>query len=358
VGDAKFSNRDDWGDCKPTPTLLPRKFIANEVRRTHYRVAENAPGYMLVEGQARALADVNVVSGPGDIAVRLYSLSDNGSKGGELQYLACTDSDGTRLVRQTPEGAKPFVRTDTVGPGDYLATFPRRLGAPAVFPLSAVTYQLWGAPEIFGATFGATVPGGKVHAGDTWGYRFLFSCFTSPPGELNETPERIRTLYGLAGKPGYTVAVKQGALLGTAYELRLKAVEGAAQVELGQADLPGSLPIVVEGLNDRWSAVIAEAAADPRFIAAFEGRGYTVTDLRQGAKSLFVGHPVRCGDDRLFLNLVSWSADRAVVEVHNPTEAVLTAWVATSPACRFVPSAKTNVTVGPGASVMVTLTKP
>ena len=357
VGDAKFIGRDDWGDCKPTPTLLPRKFITSEVRRTHYRVAENAPGYMLVEGKAKALADVAVPNGPGDIAVRLYSLSDNGSKGGELQYLACTGSDGTRLVRHTPEGAAPFVRNDTVGAGGYLATFPRRLGAPAVFPLTPVTYNLWGAPNIFGATFGATVPGGKVRAGDTWSYRFLFSCFTSPPGELNETPERVRAQYGLAGKPGYTVAVKQGALVDSVYELRLKAADGAAAAELGKADLPGALPILVEGLNDRWSAVIAEAAGEPRFIAAFEGRGYAVTDLRQAAKSLFVGHPVRCGDGRLFLNLTDWSAGKAVVEVHNPTAAAITTWVASSPACRFLPTVKTSVTVAPGASVMVTLAK-
>jgi hypothetical protein len=353
VGEGKFQHRDDWGDCKPTPALLPRKFIADEVTRYHYRVAENAPGYMLVEGKVRALADTTVASGPTDLGVIFYMLSDNGSKGGELQYFAYAAADGTRQVRATPEGAQPFYRVDTAKPGDYLTTFPRRLGAPALFPLTPVTYGLWGAPNIFGTNFGTPIPGGKVKAGDAWSYRFLYSCFTSKTGEMNETPERIRRMYGLAGQPGYSIAVKQGTLLGAVYELCLKAADGAAVVDLGKADVPGSLPIVVEGLNDRWSTVIAEGAAAPRFIGVFEGHGYAVTDLREGAKSLFVGHPVRAGDDRLFLNLTDWSATRAVIEVHNPTASPISTWVATSAACKFLPAGKVTVTIAPGTSQMV-----
>jgi hypothetical protein len=280
-------------------------------------------------------------------------LSDNGSKGGELQYFAYAAADGTRQVRATPEGAQPFYRVDTAKPGDYLTTFPRRLGAPALFPLTPVTYGLWGAPNIFGTNFGTPIPGGKVKAGDAWSYRFLYSCFTSKTGEMNETPERIRRMYGLAGQPGYSIAVKQGTLLGAVYELCLKAADGAAVVDLGKADVPGSLPIVVEGLNDRWSTVIAEGAAAPRFIGVFEGHGYAVTDLREGAKSLFVGHPVRAGDDRLFLNLTDWSATRAVIEVHNPTASPISTWVATSAACKFLPAGKVTVTIAPGTSQMV-----
>ncbi len=110
---------------------------------------------------------------------------------------------------------------------------------------------------------------------------------------------------------------------------------------------------MVEGLNERWSAVIAEATGEPRFIGVFEGRGYTVTDLRDGAKSLFVGHPVRAGDDRLFVNLTDWSAGRAVVEVHNPTDAPISTWVATSAACRFLPAGKVAVKIEPGTSQTV-----
>jgi hypothetical protein len=270
-----------------------------------------------------------------------------------LQYFACTGADGSREVRFTPEGAKPFVKQDVAKVGDYLATFPRRLGAPALFPLTPVNYHLWGAPNIFGVTCGAPVPGGKIKAGDTWDYRFLFSCFTSQTGDLNQTPERIRLMYGLAGKPGYSLAVAQGELLGTVYELRLKSADGVAVVKLGQADLPGSLPIVVEGLNERWTAVIADGASAPRFIGVFEGRGYTVTDLRDGAKTVFVGHPVTCGDPRVLLNLVDWSPDRASVEVHNPTERPISTWVATSPACGFLPAAKAEAKLEPGSSQVV-----
>jgi len=137
------------------------------------------------------------------------------------------------------------------------------------------------------------------------------------------------------------------------YELRLKSADGAAVVKLGKADLPGSLPLVVEGLNERWTAVIADGASAPRFIGVFEGRGYTVTDLRDGAKTVFVGHPVTCGDPRVLLNLVDWSPDRASVEVHNPTERPISTWVATSPACGFLPAAKAEAKLEPGSSQVV-----
>ncbi|HJN13997.1 MAG TPA: hypothetical protein QGH10_00825, partial [Armatimonadota bacterium] len=59
VGAGKFRNRDDWGDCKPTPDLLPREFIDHTVRKRHYRVPEGAVGFMFVEGSATALQDVS-----------------------------------------------------------------------------------------------------------------------------------------------------------------------------------------------------------------------------------------------------------------------------------------------------------
>jgi len=354
VGDGKFLDRQAWGDCKPTPRLLPREFVTDRVRKYHYRVAEDAAGLMVVEGTARALRDVSVRrDGPG---LCLYSLSDHGSKGGELQYFAYTAADGRRQVRHTPEGLPYFAATGTAGPGDYFATFPRRLGAPAIFPLTPVSYTLYGAPNIFGMNFGPAVPEGKVEAGDTWSYRFLFDCFTSRPGELNEAPERTRAMYGLAGEPAYSCQVKHGELVSQVCELRLRAADGGAVIELGQADLPGALPVVVEGLKEQWTAVVADGA-DARFIGVFDGTGYAVADLRGKSLSLFVGHPVTCGDDRLFLELVDWSAERGALEVHNPTTEEVKTWVAVSPACPFLPQARVEVSVPPGTSQTVALGK-
>ncbi len=354
VGDGKFLDRHAWGDCKPTPALLPREFITDRVRKTHYRVAENSTGFMLVEGQVQALKNLPVPADPGGIAVRFYALGDHGSKGGELQYFAYTAPDGSRIVRHTPDGIRYFATDGQGDVGDYFGTFPRRMGAPALFPLTPVNWHLHGASNIFGMTFGTGVPDGEVNAGDSWDYRFLFASFTSAPGELNETPERIRLMYGLAGDPGYAFALKTGELLGTVYELRLRAADGAASVALEQADLPGALPIAVENLNDRWSAVVAEGD-DVRFIGVFEECGFTVADIREKSRELFVGHPVICGDARLFLELSGWGESKATVEVHNPTDAPIETWVAVAPACPFIVQDRRTVTVPAGTSVMVGL---
>ena len=354
VGDGKFRDRQDWGDCKPTPWLSEREFITDQVRKFHYRVPTGAVGFMVVEGTVRALQDTSVIDGATDIAVRFYALSDHGGKGGELQYFAYTDETGQHIVRHTPEGMAPFTRRAVADQGDYFSTFPRLMGAPALFPLTPLNYTLHGAPNIFGMTFGTAIPDGQVTAGDEWSYRFLFASFTSQPGVLNEIPERIRATYGLVGEPAYSYSVRRGELIDTVYELRLRADEGAAFVAIDQSELPGALPIVVEGLNDRWSAFIADEKG-ARGIGVFEGVGYAVTDVREKARSLFIGHPVIAGDERVCVNLFDWDQDSAQVEAHNPTDEAIRTSVATCEACTFLAKARADVDLQPGTSQIVEL---
>ena len=354
AGDKKFLNRNAWSDCKPTARLFDRKFITHDVRKYHFWVSEDAPGFMLVEGEVRALRDFPVAASTDRASISFYALSDHGGKRGELEYFAYTAEDGRRIVRHTPPGLRYSSHRGRAGLGDYFSTFPRKLGAPALFPLTRVRCSLHGSPRLFGTTFGVAVPNGRVKAGTTWRYRFLFSVFTSKPGELNETPERIRRAYGLAGKPMYDCQVKRGEVADTVYWLRLRSVDGAACVDLPKTPMPGALPIVVDGLNERWSAVLADRAGrSVRFIGVFEGAGYGAVDLRRAEHKFFVGHPVRCGRPDVFIQLLSWGKTTASVEVHNPTEKPVKTWISADPDCAFMPAGRKEIELRGGESKVV-----
>ena len=356
MGDKKFVHHKAWSDCKPTARLIDRKLITHDVRKYHFWVADDAPGFMLVEGEAKALRDFPVLGGTNQAGIGLYALSDFGSKRGELEFFAYTAEDGRRVVRHTPPGLRYLSYRGPAGLGRYFSTFPRKLGAPALFPLTPVFCTVHGSPKIFGASFGAAVPDGQVKAGQTWRYRFLFCAFTSQPGELNEVPERVRIAYGLAGKPLYDYTVPRGEVVDTVYWLRLRGDRGAACVNLSKAAMPGALPIVVDGLNERWSAVVADRGGQfVRSIGVFERSGYAAVDLRKSALDLFLGHPVQCDNPELFIQLLSWAPASPSAEVHNPTDKPVTTQVWTCSDCKFLPAARRQITLDPGKSQVVNL---
>ncbi|NOY80360.1 MAG: hypothetical protein GXP31_05065 [Kiritimatiellaeota bacterium] len=358
VGDKKFlpPGRKWWSDCKPTAPLRDREFLTQRVRRWHFRVPEGVPGFMLVEGSVKSVGDFLTRSGPDEIGVLLYSMGDRGGKNGELDHFAFTAA-GQMIVRQTPAGTPRFVRHGSARKGDCFAEFPRRLGAPVIFPLTDTAYRLYADPNLFGTVFGERVPGGRVRKGTAWRYRFLYAVFAGGPGSLNETPQRIRTAFGLTGRPGYKYRFKKGRLVDSTYWLRAASEDGVVLVDLPrQPEMPGGLPLVVDGLNERWSAVVAERETDKgqvRFIGVLEKSGYALVDLRDRDLRLLIGHPVRAGDDRLFIQLLSWGSGGTSVEVHNPTPVPIRTWVAVTNACARFRTGKKDVTVPPGTSVTV-----
>ncbi len=356
IGDKKFlpPGRTWWSDCKPTAPLRDRELLTQRVRRWHFRVPDGVPGFMLVEGAVKSIGDFRTRTGTDGIGVLLYSMGDRGGKNGELDHFAFTTATGQMIVRQTPQGTPRFVKRGSAGKGDCFAEFPRRLGAPAIFPLTDVAYRLYADPNLFGTVFGVRIPKGRVRKGTAWRYRFLYAVSADEPGSLNETAQRIRIAFGLSGRPGYTYRFEKGKSVDTTYWLRAASEDGIVLVDLArQPEMPGGLPLVVDGLNDRWSAVLAEreTGGRVRFIGALENSGYALVDLRDRDRRLLVGHPVRAGDERLFIQLISWGKEGTSVEVHNPTAAPIRTWVTVTDACACFQGGSKDVTVPAGTSL-------
>jgi hypothetical protein len=140
------------------------------------------------------------------------------------------------------------------------------------------------------------------------------------------------------GKTAYRPEVKRGKVLDTYLTFTLAAQEGAAEVKLPKAVLPGFLTTLVQGLNDNWSVHLVDRARawpNHRALPIRDGRSYAELDLNDANADLFIGHPViaDCQDVKI---LVSWiQPKRWHVEVHNPTGSPLNVSCRSNPGWPF-----------------------
>jgi hypothetical protein len=245
-------------------------------------------------------------------------------------------------------------------PGDYIARYPRTLGAPALFAqsdnLQGAVYALkW---DGFNAGFSLKIPSTQIHKGDKFTYQALGMASLAPLNEGNAAFERARRGYGLdGGQPGYTVKLERGTLVGQQYELRLKAQGGRVALTLSKADLPAPLPMVVEGLAPNLPVILYDRdTRELRRFTVYEGRGYLCAELPRDRR-LFLGTPVTISDPALVVEVADYSAQSLTVEVHNPTIKPITAQLTPLPEFDLVVAKAQSVTVAAGSSVFLTLTK-
>ncbi len=285
---------------------------------------------------------------------RLWTLR---SAGGRLLWGAWEDpprSAGRSLVM-------PF------GPGAYAAFLDSPLGGCALFPLAGDLEARLGLPRRNSLRVRIPQSNTPRRAGDTRRVELLLvglprqtARTTRLPAASNEVVERFYREFGLDGGPGgWTVTLRSGRIVGRRYIMR---VDGAADHGFSgviEGDLVSALPVRVTGLNDRWSAVLYDAALEKaRPVGVFENAAWAVFPLH-GRRDLFIGHPVTADRNQLFIQVTQTGETRWRVEVHNPTDAPLRATLACN---RFFPPFKTvaefagqPVTVPAGGSRWFTL---
>ncbi|NOY79547.1 MAG: hypothetical protein GXP31_00945 [Kiritimatiellaeota bacterium] len=217
------------------------------------------------------------------------------------------------------------------GPGAYAAFLGSPLGGCAVFTLAGDLEARLGLPRR--SSLRVRIPQEKApaRAGETRRVELLLVGLPRQtdrtarlPALSNEIVERFYREFGLDGGPGgYTVAVRAGRIAGRRYILR---VDGAADngfAGMIEGDLVSALPVRVAGLNDRWSAVLYDAAlGKARPVGVFENAAWAVFPLH-GRREVFIGHPVTAGRRELFVQVTQTGNASWRVEVHNPTDTPL-----------------------------------
>jgi hypothetical protein len=177
---------------------------------------------------------------------------------------------------------------------------------------------------------------------------------------LEDAPARVTQALGTdTGRPAYTLSLSRGRVLSKRHVLMLDGQGKGVAGEISQADLPGYLPVMVAGLQDRWTAVhLDRITGHWRPLGVANGIAYAVLDPAASPQQFFLGHPVVCDRPELTLQLTQTGARKWTLEVHNPTPRAIPTVVSSEPEftpCQFRPF---HVVVGAGRSIIRTLPGP
>ncbi|HEY3398432.1 MAG TPA: hypothetical protein VGM19_12325 [Armatimonadota bacterium] len=355
VTDQIYNPGFNYGDCQPTASTRPATYLRQRLLTTHYRINPNADGFLKIEGQLEALRDVQLKQP--ELGVIGLQQGEKATPGSLL--FATYPVDGRQVVRYVPPGTDlGFGGSSRLRAGDYIARYPRTLGAPALFAQSdnlqgTVWYM---KSDGMGAGLLLNTPSTQLHQGDKFDYRVLAMASLATLNEGNADFERARRGFGLdGGSTGYTLKLERGALVSQQYELRLQAQGGRVALALSKTDLPAPLPLVVLGLSGNLPGIFYDRdSKELRRFTVFEGVGYLCTELPRDRR-LFVGSPVTISDPALIVDVADYSAQSLTLEIHNPTAQAITAQLATLPEFDLVPVQKQAVTVPAGSSVLITL---
>jgi hypothetical protein len=161
--------------------------------------------------------------------------------------------------------------------------------------------------------------------------------------------------FGIAtpGTAGYAPKITRGKLVDNYLIWRLDGKGTGITATVPKAQMPGFLPVCVQGLNDNWSVVLWDKArSDPdntRALPIRGGEAWAQLDLNEADSDLFIGHPVIASQPQVKL-IVSWQEPGLwFVEANNPTAKPLTLTLDAAPGWTLF-SFHQALTLAPGAS--------
>ncbi|MHB9022732.1 MAG: hypothetical protein ACYC7E_00945 [Armatimonadota bacterium] len=167
---------------------------------------------------------------------------------------------------------------------------------------------------------------------------------------------RFRDTFGLTGQaPAYSIKPTQGQVISSRYLLTLQAKDSGFHGTIPQTDLAQRLPIMVNGVNEKWTAGKVDAARKEWYpLGVWEGATYTTVDTREGAHTLYIGNVVIADHPDVWVTLLSANTDgKTLVDVHNPTDRPLTVTVRMAPAIAAWQTGK--LTVPPRSTIQAEL---
>lgn len=308
--------------------LYPIKDFECRTRLTRFTAGVDTPEFAIIEPRLTLKRDVTVAGGPFPNFRLLFMHHGKPMAKGDFVFTALTPTDGRTLVEAISEtnGWPRVSHFGTLPVGGYAGAFPNYTGAGAVFALEPDTqFAVEGNAQSRRIQIGRDIPAKTVlKAGTVISRRVLYMEGRWRQMAGNVEIETARKLLGLNGPPGYTVTPSVGQVSDTLFACTLKTDKGAFRAKFSKAPLPLDLPIMVPGLNPQRDAGVWIVGTERvRHFGLFEGTGYTTLRLDQGAVEAFIGHPVMCDADDLYLSLVEADAKQLQVSVHNPTGKVI-----------------------------------
>lgn len=249
--------------------------------------------------------------------------------------------DRVRVGRweETPVSARRGLSLP-LGVGGYLAALDSPLGGAAAIALSDGLTGATYLPAKNRLSVGLPAAQMAQRAGETRRVELLLlgqprvtARTAGLPGASTEVVERFREEFGLtsAGTTGYGLRLDAGRVLSQRYLLR---VNGAAEQGFSGSitgRLVSSLPILVSGLHDNWTAVLYDRSLKAaRPVGVFEHSAWA-TVVVSDKTDLFIGHPVVCDNTNVVIQVTQTGEAEWTIEAHNPTATALRTAVAPNP---------------------------
>ena len=260
---------------------------------------------------------------PGGLAVR----SANRHIGQEVEHsftIRNTGNDDLVVVPQqgTCCGApKVTIPTDTLKPG----------AATQVTVSFTISYS------------GSVMKSAKLLTTDPTQPVLFLTVHGKVPHDLQVYPDRIY------------LASEKGAI---SIPLILSASDGGVVAQFTAADLPGPLPVIVQGLDEAWDAAIVDLQERRllRHCAVWSLQGFLTLDVSR-PRHVFIGHPVVADEAAgLIITVPRLSADGGEVIVHNPTDRRIETRLRTHPALSELLSWEEAIALDPGETRTLTVT--
>ncbi|MBU4211553.1 MAG: hypothetical protein KKD33_03105, partial [Verrucomicrobia bacterium] len=308
--------------------IKPSEVVSGRLRYTTFVHWGHTPAPLLLEGELEFKQDVKmhptqnpipigaIVPGDAKIGYRTVAVQRTGEQD-RIYSIFYDKRDAQHVVGHLPYGG-------------YIWYFPSMFGPMGVISLTdGMNYRLSHSERYNSISLSLGEPGQSFKKGDIvkWKYLAVASGFNDYSGI--DTPERIIDLMGIDGSPGYDVEAVDGEVTDSRYMLTLKVGKDGAgfrgaikpHKEVRRLGLPVALPLVLEGANNRWTAVLWDQGKKAmRPIPVAEGKAYAHFKELKRDRSIFMGHPFVCDDREIVLTVVQTGPKSLYLNVHNPTD--------------------------------------
>lgn len=333
--------------------LEPTKLFEADLRYITFSHQGHLPAPVILEGTLRIKQDLQCPADLTTLPVQVADVSVRKPAGGYRLYAISNSADGNHsgMLSYQPEvPASSFI--GAFNRGTVLSYYPSTLGAVSLISLDdKLNYHF---RNTF-STIGYDLRGQSLKAGTELKYRLLVFVgpFDEPPN--TDLVESFCRQLGIAdpGRVSYVVNAEQGNVTDQQYVLT---VDGQGQGFAGEitlpANFPTSLPIMVTGLNDKWTSVLYERDAKRfRPLGMHDSKAYCHRTPEERGGKIFIGHPFTLDRSELWLSAVQTRERAITLQIHNPTDQPVSAQVRRSPFFDFVVCEDFSVDIPPGSTV-------
>jgi hypothetical protein len=335
-------------------------YVTWDYRRAREGAEEYRGGMVWHEGKVTFKRDATLA---GSMPVMLFYFTGGAAEDTPTTVLV-TETDGPPTAIELPRG-EAVHREGAIAPGGYVTAVPCDLYN--VFYAASGTafrYVLLSDPatgRVNQLQIGLGDPGQKVTAGTELAYRFGIATLGGPPASTEEYIVKLSDLgdsFGIGGDRGVSAEVSVGRLVGREMLLRVGADGHEAQLRVEPRQTIIDLPMRVDGLEDNGCAAVYSSARPWfRWVGVAEGSAWFQENVDRGS-DLWAGNVFVCDNPAVKLTLVRdglAEGRQPWLEVHNPTDAAITAVLTSPPHTPLYGGRRLTADVPAGASVNVPL---